>query len=140
MVLLAMEIIYEEEFNVNRQALQLVSSGDARANLVSSQILKSQPVGEQVEYVFQRFFIIFAVIFSAGVKRWFSDAQGQYNLQLMHSFRRSQLTVDPSLDWVSGLAAASALAMAMLPWRRRPRTQGGSASQSGSQSVLPAYA
>ena len=89
MVLLAMEIIYEEEFNLNRQALQLVISGDTRAHMVSPEILKSMPIANQVEYVFQRFFIIYSFIFSADVKRWFSNEQGQYNFQLMHSFRKS---------------------------------------------------
>ena len=61
------------------------------------------PIAAQVEHVFQRFFTIYSYIFQADSKRWFSNQQGQYNFQLMHSFRKSQLTVSSDLDWVGGM-------------------------------------
>lgn len=132
MVLLAMEIIYEEDFNINRQALHHVSTGDSRALFVSRSILLAMPIAAQVEHVFQRFFTIYSCIFQADVKRWFSTQQGQYNFQLMHSFRKSQLTVSSDLDWVGGMPEQTFERQA---WRLACYTPVGIHSKSSAQAI-----
>ena len=90
------------------------------------------PIAAQVEHVFQRFFIIYSYIFQADVKRWFSNQQGQYNFQLMHSFRKSQLTVSSDLDWVGGMPEQT---FERSQWRLACYTPVGIHSKSSAQAI-----
>lgn len=88
MVLLVMEIVYDESFNINRQALNLITH-DGKARKVLTSMLKLNSPTAQVEYVLEKFFEIYSAIFTFPGKRWFSHEQGLYNFQLCHSFRKS---------------------------------------------------
>ena len=78
MVLLVMEIIYDESFNINRQALNLVTH-DGKARRVMTSMLKLNSPSAQVEYVLEKFFEIYSTIFGFSGQRWFSHEQGLYN-------------------------------------------------------------